>query len=136
MALIYLGEGFWEFRLFAASGMIFLELMVITGIAILFSAFSTPTLSAIFTLSLFAIGRLLDDLRIFGEQYAGTLGRAVIRGLYHLLPNLGRFNVTAEVVHGLPMSEVVSGMTILYGFLYITALLSLTALVFQHRDFR
>jgi len=136
MGLIYLGEGLWDFRLFAASGMILLELMVITGIAVLFSAFSTPTLSAIFTLSLFAIGRLLDDLRLFGEQYAGPLGRAVIQGLYYLLPNLGRFNISAEVVHGIPLGDVVSGMTILYGSLYVVALLALTSLIFQNRDFR
>ena len=136
MGLIFLGEGFWDFRLFAASGMILLELMVVTGIAVLFSSFSTPALSAIFTLSFFAIGRLLDDLRLFGEQYAGPVGRAVIRTFYYLLPNLGRFNVNAEVVHGVPLGEVVSGMTILYGSLYVVALLALTSLIFQNRDFR
>ncbi|MFQ5658398.1 MAG: ABC transporter permease [Candidatus Methylomirabilales bacterium] len=136
IVLIYLGEGVWDFRLAVASAMILLELMVITGIAVLFSAFSTPALSAILTLSLFAIGRLLNDLRIFGEQYAGPVVKAVIRGLYYLLPNLGRFNISAEVVHGLPLGEVVSAMTVLYGFLYIVALLALTALIFQRRDFR
>ncbi len=136
MALIFLGEGLWEFRLAAASGMILLELMVITGIAILFSAFSTPALSAIFTLSFFAIGRLLDDLRLFGEQYAGSLGRVVIQGLYYLLPNLGRFDISAQVVHGRPLGEVVSGMTIMYGLLYVVALLALTIVIFHRRDFR
>jgi len=136
ISLIFLGEEQWDFRLAAASTFIFLELMVVTGIAVLFSAFSTPALSAILTLSIFAIGRLLEDLRLFGEQYAGPLGRAVIRGLYYLLPNLGRFNISAEVVHGLPLGEVVSGMTILYGLLYVVALLGLTSLVFQNRDFR
>lgn len=136
IGIIYVGEGIWDFRLAAASAMILMELMVITGIAVLFSAFSTPALSAIFTLSLFAIGRLLNDLRLFGEQYAGPLAREVIRGLYYLLPNLARFNVSAEVVHGLPLREVISGMTILYGGLYVVTLLSLTILIFQRRDFR
>jgi hypothetical protein len=123
-------------RLGAASAMIFLELMVITGIAVLFSAFSTPALSAIITLSFFAIGRLLEDVRLFAELYAGPLGRTVIEGLYYLLPNLSRFNISAEVVYGLPLGEVVSGMTVLYGLLYVLALLSLTAVIFQRRDFR
>jgi ABC-type transport system involved in multi-copper enzyme maturation permease subunit len=136
MAIIFLGEGLWAVRLGAASAMIFLELMVITGIAVLFSAFSTPALSAIFTLSFFAIGRLLEDVRLFAQMYAGPTGRTVIEGLYYLLPNLSRFNISAEVVRGLPVREVVSGMTILYGFLYVLALLSLTAVIFQRRDFR
>lgn len=136
IGIIFLGEGIWDFRLAAASGMILIELMVVTGIAVLFSSFSTPALSAIFTLALFAIGRLLNDLRLFGEQYAGPLAREVIRGLYYLLPNLGRFNISAEVVHGLPLGEVMSGMTILYGMLYAIALLALTIVIFQRRDFR
>jgi len=136
IGLIFAAEGLWDFRLAAASGMILLELMVITGVAVLFSAFSTPALSAIFTLSFFVIGRLLNDLRLFGEKYAGPLAREVIRGLYYLLPNLGRFNVSAEVVHGLPLGEVISAMTVLYGLLYIVTLLSLTVLIFQRRDFR
>ncbi len=136
MGLVFVGEGVWDLPLVAASAMIFLELMVITGIAVLFSAFSTPALSAIFTLSFFAIGRLLEDVMLFGQLYAGPIGRTLIRGLYYILPNLGRFNITAEVVHGLPLGEAVSGMTILYGFLYVVALLSLTVIIFQRRDFR
>ncbi len=136
MVLIFFGEGVWDVRLIAASAMIFLELMVITGIAVLFSSFSTPALSAIFTLSFFAIGRLLEDVMLFGQLYAGPLGRTVIRGIYYVVPNLGRFNINDQVVHGLPLGEVVSGMTILYGLLYILALLSLTAVIFQRRDFR
>ena len=135
MGLIFVGEGVWELRLGAASAMIFLELMVITGIAVLFSAFSTPALSAIFTLSFFAIGRLLEDVMLFGQLYAGPIGRTLIRGLYYILPNLGRFNITAEVVHGLPLGEAISG-TVLYGSLYVVALLSLTVIIFQRRDFR
>ncbi len=134
--IYFFGEGLWDFRLVAASAMIFMELMVITGIAVLFSAFSTPALSAIFTLSLFAIGRLLNDFRIFGEKYAGATAGKVIGGLYYLLPNLARFNISTEVVHGVPLGEVISGMTILYGLLYVVTLLALTALIFQRRDFR
>ena len=136
MSIIFLGEGSWDLRLGAASAMIFLELMVVTGIAVLFSAFSTPALSAIFTLSFFAIGRLLEDIRVFGQTYAGPMVGKVIEGLYYLLPNLSRFNISGEVVHGLPLGEVLSGMTVLYGCLYILALLSLTAVIFQRRDFR
>lgn len=136
IGIIFVAESLWDFRLAAVSAMILLELMVITGVAVLFSAFSTPALSAIFTLSFFAIGRLLNDLRLFGEQYAGPLAREVIRGFYYLLPNLGRFNISAEVVHGLPLGDVFSGMTILYGVLYVVTLLSLTVLIFQRRDFR
>ena len=136
LCIVLLGEGLWDLRLGVASVMIFLELMVVTGIAVLFSAFSTPALSAIFTLSFFAIGRLLEDVRVFGEVYAGQIGQRIIEGLYYLLPNLSRFNISAEVVHGLPLADVVSGMTVAYGFLYVLALLSLTAVVFQRRDFR
>lgn len=134
--ILFLGEEQWDFRLAAASTFIFLELMVVTGIAVLFSAFSTPALSAIFALSLFAIGHLLEDLRLFGERFAGPVGKWFIQVFYYLLPNLGRFNIRGEVVHGVPLGELMRGTTVLYGFLYLSALLAATVLIFQQRDFK
>jgi ABC-type transport system involved in multi-copper enzyme maturation permease subunit len=136
IGLIFLGEEQWDFRLAAASAFIFLELMVVTGIAVLFSAFSTPALSAIFALSLFAIGHLLEDLRLFGERFAGPVGQWVIQLLYYLLPNLGRFNIRGEVVHGVPLAELMKGTTVLYGMFYLAALLAATVFIFQQRDFK
>ena len=57
-----------ESMLFKALGLIFLEFMVVTAVALLCSTFTSATLSAIFTLATYVIGHLTADLKVFGEK--------------------------------------------------------------------
>jgi hypothetical protein len=48
----------------------FIELTIVTALAILFSAFTTPTLSMFFTVLTFLAGRLNRDIVLFYENIA------------------------------------------------------------------
>ena len=49
---------------------IFIELMVVTAIALMFSTFSSSsTLSAIFTIAAYIIGHLTEELRLIGNNF-------------------------------------------------------------------
>src|SRR5215831_10994735 len=69
LALIYAqgGVAASQLRLWPAVWMIFLELAIITAVALLFSCFSSPALSAMFALLIFLIGRWSPDLKLFAE---------------------------------------------------------------------
>jgi ABC-type transport system involved in multi-copper enzyme maturation permease subunit len=108
----------------------------LTATAILFSTFSTPTLSAIYTLLVFVIGRLSADLMAFAAQFGGASLKAMTNGLYYLLPNLSRFNLSAAVANGLAVDPGTLALTVIYGALYVAAVLALAIAVFQRRDFR
>jgi len=56
--------------LLEAVGLIFVELMLVTAVALFFSTFSTPMLSAALTFGLFIVGHLSGDLRNFREVVA------------------------------------------------------------------
>ena len=66
--------------LFEAIGFIFLELVVITAMALMFSTFTSATLSAIFTLAIYAVGHLSTDLKQFGEKM-DSVGKAVLNAI-------------------------------------------------------
>jgi ABC-type transport system involved in multi-copper enzyme maturation permease subunit len=117
-----------------AIGLIFLELCVITAVALLFSSFSTPFLSGLFTVAVWVIGRLTPDLREFGAKAGGAL-RPISEALYLLLPNLGHFNVKAQVVYGLPIPGDLIMYVLLYGAVYISLVLVAATLIFERRDF-
>ena len=136
MALAWALEDHWTPRILLAAGFTFLELLILTATAILFSAFSTPTLSAIYTLLVFVIGRLSADLMAFAAQFGGASLRATAVGLYYLLPNLSRFNVSGAVVNDLPLDTGTLALTAIYGVLYAAAILAVAVAVFQRRDFR
>jgi ABC-type transport system involved in multi-copper enzyme maturation permease subunit len=114
--------------------LIFMELAVITAVALLFSAFSTPFLSGLFTLGVWVIGHLTADLKVFGEK-AGGVTQALTEALYLLLPNLRNFNVKDLVVHGVGIPPELVILSTMYGIVYVGLLLAAATLIFQRRDF-
>ncbi len=124
----------WELLLPVA--LTFLKLLVVTAIAILFSTFSTPTLSAIFTLALVVMGSLAEDLKLFAATFGGPILQGVVAALYLVLPNLARLDVGTAVVHGRSVPAAIAGLAAAYGAAYVVALLAGAVWIFQYRDFK
>ncbi len=122
--------------LLAAIFLIFLELAVIAAIALLFSSFSTPFLSGMFTLAIYIIGHLTEDLRRLGALSGSVALEKMTAFLYYLLPNLENFNIKGEVVYQLPVETGRILLGLLYGLLYIGLLMFFSSILFQRRDFR
>ena len=112
------------------------QLALITAIALLFSTFSTPMLSAALTFGLFVIGHFNADLRNFESVVQSPAVAMLLRGLYYLLPNLAAFDVKAQVVHAQPVSWGFIGLTVGYGVAYVGAVLTLAVWIFSRRDFK
>jgi len=122
--------------LLKAVGLILVELMLITAIALFFSTFSTPMLSAAFTFALFIVGRFSSDLRNFQQAVDSKAAAALARGLYWVLPNLAQFDVKSDVVHGQPVPFGYMAIAISYGVVYISMLLVISIAIFSKRDFK
>ena len=123
-------------RMLKAIALTFVELSIVTAIALFFSTFSTPLLSAAFTLGLFVAGRFSADLRNFNQVVDSPGAAALARGLYWVLPNLAPFDVRSQIVHAQPVTLGYMALTTAYGALYIAALLVVAALIFSRRDFK
>jgi Cu-processing system permease protein len=119
-----------------AVGLTFFELAIVTAIALFFSTFSSPMLSAAFTIGLFVVGRFSADLRHINDVVESPAAGALAYTLYWILPNLRPFDVRAEVVHGVPVTAGYLALTVGYGLLYIAAVLIAATLVFSRRDFK
>ncbi len=116
--------------------LIFVELMVITAVALMFSTFTTSLLSAIFTISIYIIGHLLGDLKAFAAKLGNPVITFLLDALYYILPNLENFNIKGEVVHNIALDPSFMVMSVLYGLLYITMILLSSVIIFQRRDFK
>ncbi len=117
--------------------LIFIELMVVTAIALMFSTFSSSsTLSAIFTIAVYLIGHLTEELKLLGDKFPGSYMKISINFFYYLLPNFDNFNIKGKIVHGMYVSPYYMIMVTLYGFLYIGAVLLISGVIFQKRDFK
>jgi len=135
LAIVYAHTLKVEGALLVAVGYIFLELVLITAVAILFSSFSTPILSSLFALAFYLIGHLSWGLELILKKMAPGAGRTLVRFIYTVLPDLENFNFRTEVVHGLPIPPGIYLSSFLYGVCYTAFLLGLAVLVFRRRDF-
>jgi ABC-type transport system involved in multi-copper enzyme maturation permease subunit len=123
-------------QLIKAIVLILVELMLVTAIALLFSTFSTPILSAAFTFGFFLAGHFSADLRNFEQVVDSPAAARLARGLYWVLPNLAQFDVKSQVVHGQPVPLGYVALTAAYAGLYIAMLLAIAMYVFSQRDFK
>ncbi|MBI5746046.1 MAG: ABC transporter permease [Nitrospirae bacterium] len=116
--------------------LIYVEMMVVTAVALMFSTFTTSALSAIFTISIYVIGHLLGDLKAFAAKLGNPVMVFMMDALYYILPNLENFNIKGEVVHNIALDPSFIVMSVLYGLLYITMILLSSVIIFQRRDFK
>jgi len=121
--------------LLKAVALIFFELMIVTSIAILFSTISTPTLSIFFTLGVYVIGHLSLDIRQLGVASENTLINGLCSFCYYLLPNLENFNIRAEMVRDIAVSARFMLYAVVYGVLYMTAVLLVSILSMERKEF-
>jgi len=122
--------------LLKAIGLILIELLLVTAIALFFSTFSTPILSAALTFGLFIAGHFSTDLRNFDQVLNSPAAVRLARGLYWVLPNLGQFDVKSQVVHGQPVPMGYMALTAAYAAFYTAMLLTMAVLIFSRRDFK
>jgi ABC-type transport system involved in multi-copper enzyme maturation permease subunit len=135
LALIFFHTFSIEWQMLIAILYIFLELCLITSVALLFSCFSTPILSSIFTLAFYLIGHTAWGLETLIEKIKPGLGKVLAQGLYHFLPDLENFNFRIEVVHNLPIPASIFLYSTLYGVFYSLFVLTIAFLIFRKRDF-
>jgi len=119
-----------------AIALIFVELLLITAIALFFSTFSSPMLSAALTFALFVAGHFNADLKHFDRIVDAPVAIWLARAAYRILPDLSAFDIKTEVVHGLPVAAGYYATTIAYGAAYIAALLLGATFIFSRRDFK
>ncbi len=116
--------------------LIFVQLSLITAVALFFSTFSSPLLSAALTVGLYVVGHFNADLRNFEAVVDSPIVGGLARSLYYVLPNLAPFDVKNAVVHAQPVPLGYLGLTTLYGATYIAVLMLASIFIFSRRDFK
>jgi Cu-processing system permease protein len=114
------------------------EVLVVASIATLFSSFSSPFLTAIFTLALFVVGRSADSLAKLPVRQFGAGIHAAGGVVAKLVPNLMWYVPPRPLLTGEAAGESL-GMHVLlaagYAACWTVALLTVASFVFKRRDF-
>jgi Cu-processing system permease protein len=113
------------------------EVSVVSGVALLFSAFSSPFLTAIFTFGVFIVGRSASTLAALPERVFGETIHDVAQLLSRVVPNLmlyvpERALLTGEGLGSSPGGYL--GLAVAHTLGWAAALLGTACLLFRRRD--
>lgn len=114
LLLCFYAEPF-DWNLLKPAALIFVELSVLTAVALVFSSYSSSMMSMIFCLSFLVIGHLTDDLASVmmprlnemlqsanvSEVFAGRAMGIFVQALEVL--SLDHFAINSKIVHGVPV---------------------------------
>jgi ABC-type transport system involved in multi-copper enzyme maturation permease subunit len=136
LALAYVGAVNQVVTIWGAIFLVFLELAILTAVAIVFSSFSSPALSALLTFFIFIIGHLSSSLRDLGRGLRSKSAEYFLETIYWLMPNLANYSFRTEAANGMfPNSAMLIGGT-LYAVAYVTILLLIAVAIFKRRNFK
>jgi ABC-type transport system involved in multi-copper enzyme maturation permease subunit len=114
---------------------IVLQFVIITALALFFSSFSSPLLSAVFTFSLFVIGTFAEDLRGFAMLTHG-ITRWLATGAAYVVPNFSALNVINQVAHGEGVATQLVVYNTGYALVYTVTVIAGATLIFERRSLK
>ncbi|MFT3923157.1 MAG: ABC transporter permease [Myxococcales bacterium] len=113
------------------------EVLVLAAVALLFSAFSTPFLTGVFTIGVWLAGRSADDMATMQSKQLNDTVRGLLHGAAEVLPNLQLYVPGRSLLYdesSAVLWQYVAKSSV-YGVLYALLLLAAAAFVFERRDF-
>jgi ABC-type transport system involved in multi-copper enzyme maturation permease subunit len=114
---------------------IILQFLIICSLALLFSSFSSPLLSAVFAFSLFVIGTFSEDLRNFAAMATGVT-KWLATAVAYIVPNFSALNIISSVAHAQPVPSQLIVYNTVYALLYAGMALCGAVLIFQRRNLK
>ena len=138
LALLYVRGGYDPLvvQIWPAIALVYVELMILVAVALLFSSFSSPALSALLTFFVFVIGHFSADLKNFAAAMGTQGARLLFGALYYLLPNLSNYAYITAAAHGETPTSTAFFSAVLYAVVYIIVLLAAAILIFDRRNFK
>jgi ABC-type transport system involved in multi-copper enzyme maturation permease subunit len=135
-----LASGFPDERRLVLSmcALTFLEVSIITAVGTVFASFSSPFLTAVLTIGVFAVGRQADSLNRLPIKVFGQLVHDVGVALAKVLPNLHVYVPARPLLTGESMDVALGsylGMAAVQSLGWTAGLLVVAMLIFQRRDF-
>ena len=124
----------WESPLWPVLGLIYLELLIVTALALLFAVVTNQALAMILTILLTLIGRSSPELLWLAESASHPVWRAILRATYYAIPNLASFNHLIDAGYGVAIPLRLFTGQLLYAIFTLLVILALTMILFERRE--
>jgi ABC-type transport system involved in multi-copper enzyme maturation permease subunit len=123
--------------LLIAAIFLFLQLALMTAVAITLGVFTNSLLAITLTFAVYLMGNITQDLVNLGRLSQNPVMERITQGLYLVVPDLSRLDLKNDAVYGL---HAIPNATVLmtnvgYGLLYSIMLLAIASFIFSKREF-
>lgn len=120
--------------LFQAFLLVWIELSVLAGLAVLIASFTSPVLAGLFTLAAYLIGHGSGDLSGYAETLPDPVARGAIRAMLFVTPRLDLYHDTTPILLGSHFPSSAVWFATFYAGAYVGACLFLASLVLSRRE--
>ncbi|WP_395088781.1 ABC transporter permease [Armatimonas sp.] len=117
--------------------MIYMQMALLSALAIFFSTFLSPLVNFFLTFSMFIVGNLSSFTLDLAKNTQNVLAKGFFTAVHYLVPNFGNFNYTNPLVQAnvqVKSEAVLLTQNCIYAVVYATVLLILSILVFDRRE--
>jgi Cu-processing system permease protein len=138
LGVLYLSGGVeahsFSSTLFIGLGLLLLQSWMMAAVAVLFSSFSTTSLSAVLAIGVYLIGNNISQLHDIARKAGSRIASMSLEGLSFLLPNLEYFNLGPRVTYGLEVSSSFILLSIGYAFVVSGFCLLLAGILIHKKE--
>lgn len=128
-----IGEINW--LILEAIGLNYFENLIIISLVLIFSGFTAPLSSAVYTILIYLIGHSTQLIQTLIKQATNNILKFAYEFAYYVFPNLEKFNVRNDVFYGNGIEPIQAIFVIGYGLVYIIIALILTTTILKKREY-
>lgn len=119
---------------FWAAVLTYWQLLLVTALAVLLSAVTSPILGAIIAFTTYMVGHATGILVDLPAHFDGTWAKTIMEFAYYVLPNLSNFNIRDLAANEMAVEPAYIAWALIYGTVYTAILLTVAALAFEDKD--
>lgn len=134
MILVRIKTGSFHPLLLEAILLNYFEVLFIIALTIVFSSFTAPLASAVYTILFFLVGHSATTVKTIAST-ADPFLKYVLQAVYYIFPNLEKFNIRNTVTYNIGFTVPQIGWNILYAAVYIALLLYLANLILRRQEY-
>jgi ABC-type transport system involved in multi-copper enzyme maturation permease subunit len=132
-------RGAWEPGILDGILMIFFQMMLINGVAVMFSVFLSPFVNFFLSFGVYIIGSMssVTESLAAPDPKRSIVITWLFRFVHFIIPNFGNFNIQNPIIH--PDVEIVDmakymETNILYALLEVAIMMLIAVLIFDRRE--
>ncbi len=134
MGLVRYKTGHFDFLLMEAIVFNYFEILLMIALTLMFSSFTSPIASAVYSLLLFVIGHSASTLMHIIKISSGFT-KYSLEVAYYIFPNLDKFNLRGSVVYGIGAGSTQTLWVIAYAAIYSIFLLMIAIAILKKQEF-